>query len=61
MKFNDENNKQYNLIKSDIKLHCSVCNEETNYVDYWSENKFCSLECKDKYYNWIKENKDLVL
>ncbi|MGG7214705.1 hypothetical protein ACQPUY_14010 [Clostridium nigeriense] len=60
MKFNNENMRKYNLIESKDLLKCSVCNEETNYVDFWSNNKFCSTECKDKYYSWIKNNKDNV-
>lgn len=58
MKINNENMGKYNLIKSENKLKCSVCNKETNYVDFWSDNKFCSTECKDKYYSWLKNNKD---
>lgn len=61
MKFNKENMGQNNVIRSKNIFKCSVCNEETNYADYWSDNKFCSTECKDKFYNWIKNNKDMII
>lgn len=61
MKFNKENMGKYNLIKSESTLNCSICNEKTNYIDYWSNNKFCSTECKDKYYTWLKNNKDNLI
>lgn len=60
MKFNKLNMGQYNMMKVNSLLKCSVCNEETNYVDYWSGNKFCSTECQEKYYNWMKKNKESI-
>jgi len=56
MKINKENMGKYNLFESKRIVKCSVCNEETNYIDYWNSNKFCSIECQDKYYNWLKDN-----
>ena len=61
MNFSNENMGKYNVMKMNQILKCSICNKETNYVDYWSENQFCSIECKDKYYKWIKENKYLII
>ena len=60
MKFNKLNMGQYNMMKVNLVVKCSVCNEDTNYVDYWSENKFCSTECQEKYYTWLKKNKELT-
>ena len=46
MKFNKVNMGQYNMMKVKEVLKCSICNEDTNYVDYWNGNKFCSTECQ---------------
>ena len=43
-----------------VTLKCSVCNEDCNYIDYWNGNKFCSTECQEKYYNWMKKNKESI-
>ena len=51
MKFNKVNMGQYNMMK---------VNEDTNYVDYWNGNKFCSTECQEKYYKWMKTNKGSI-
>lgn len=61
MNFNGENMGKYNVIKVKLTVKCSVCNKETNYVDYWSDNKFCSTECLDKYYGWLKQNKSVII
>ena len=55
MKFNKLNMGQYNMMKVKETFKCSVCNGETNYLDFWNGNKFCSIECQDKYYKWIKK------
>ncbi len=60
MKFNKLNMGQYNMMNVREVVKCSICNEETNYVDYWNGNKFCSTECQEKYYNWMKKNKGLI-
>ena len=60
MKFNKLNMGQYNVMKVNSKLKCSVCNDETDYVDYWNGNNFCSTECQEKYYNWIRKNNDSI-
>lgn len=54
MKFNKENIKKYNLYENKTVLKCSVCNKETKFIDYWCDDKFCSTECQEKYYNWLK-------
>ena len=51
---------QYNVMKVNSTLKCSVCNNETNYVDYWNGNNFCSTECQEKYYNWIKKSNNSI-
>lgn len=56
MKFNKLNKGQYNMIEVKEILKCSICNQDTNYIDYWNGNKFCSIECQEKYYNWMKKN-----
>ena len=60
MKFNKLNMGQYDMMKVKEILKCSVCNEETNYVDFWNGNKFCSIECREKYYDWLKKNKESI-
>lgn len=60
MKFNKLNMGQYNVMKVKESTKCSVCNEESGYVDYWNGNNFCSTECQEKYYKWIKENKKII-
>lgn len=61
MNFSSENMGKNNVMKTELISKCSICNKETNYLDYWSNNKFCSIECKDKYYAWIKRHKDSIL
>ena len=60
MKFNKLNKGQYNMMEVKETLGCSICNEDTNYIDYWNGNRFCSIECQEKYYNWIKKNKESI-
>ena len=60
MKFNKLNMGQYNIMKVKEVVKCSVCNEETNFIDYWNGNKFCSTECQEKNYNWMKKNKEFI-
>lgn len=58
MKFNKDNISKYNVMEIKEKGQCSICNEETKYVDYFCDNKFCSSECQEKYYDWLKRNQD---
>lgn len=60
MKYDEKNYNSYNLYKVDNKVNCSVCNKDTNFVDMWSNNEFCSEECREKYYSWLKRNKDRI-
>ncbi len=60
MKFNKLNKGQYNMMEVKETLKCSICNEDTNYIDYWSGNKFCSISCQEKYYNWMKKSKESI-
>ena len=46
MKFNKLNKGQYNMMEVKETLKCSICNEDTNYIDYWNGNRFCSIECQ---------------
>ena len=39
MKFNDLNMSKYNVMKVKETVKCSVCNSDTNYVDYWNAKK----------------------
>ena len=36
MKFNKLNKGQYNMMEVKETLKCSICNEDTNYIDYWN-------------------------
>ena len=60
MKFNDLNISKYNVMKVRETVKCSVCNSDTNYVDYWNGNNFCSAGCQEKYYKWIRKNKESI-
>lgn len=60
MRFSKENMGQYNMMKVKEVLKCSICNEDTNYIDYFNSNKFCSTECQEKYYKWMKKNKESI-
>lgn len=61
MNFSIENMGKHNVMKIKSSVKCSICNKETSYVDYWSDNKFCSTECLDKYYKWVRENKKAII
>ena len=61
MNFSSENMVKYNVIKIESTVKCSICNKDTNYLDYWSDNRFCSTECLDKYYKWLKQNEREVI
>lgn len=61
MRFNKLNMGKYNVMEVNTVLRCSICNAESNYVDYWNGNKFCSSECQERYYKWIKENSEFLV
>ena len=46
MKFNDLNMSKYNVMKVKKIVKCSVCNYDTNYVDYWNGNNFFFFLCQ---------------
>lgn len=56
MKFDKENIKRYNLYEFKGELKCIVCNKDTKYIDYHCDNQFCSTECQEKFYKWLKRN-----
>lgn len=57
MKFNYENMGKYNVFKGEKEEKCIICNNKTDYKDYWCNESFCSSECQSKYYEWLKRNK----
>lgn len=61
MKFNKENSTNYNVMELEETGKCSVCNGDTKYVDYCCDNKFCSTECQEKYYEWLKRNEEKAI
>ena len=48
MKFNDNNIKNYNIMKADNFKPCVECGEMTQYMDYIYECRMCSEECLEK-------------
>lgn len=44
-KFNDNNLKDYTIIKGESEAPCEICKENTRYIDYCCEVHVCSEEC----------------
>ena len=60
MKFNKENMGKYSVMEIKEVGKCCICNNDTNYMDYWNGNKFCSTDCQEKYYKWMKMIKESI-
>lgn len=39
------------LIESEEKKPCVMCGEETEFIEIYSEGRFCSEECMNKFYD----------
>jgi len=55
MKFQDSDLDKYTLMKSETLGKCSMCKEDTYYIDYCCEGRMCSTECHDKFYIELME------
>ena len=48
MKFNENNMKDYNIMKANDFKRCGECGEKTQYMDYIYECRMCSEESLEK-------------
>lgn len=68
MKFQDYNQKpneqgyirtpHVDILVCDDARPCIMCGEPTEFVDVFSEGRFCSDECMDEFYRRLVENEE---
>ena len=44
------------LIESKEKKPCVMCGKETEFIEIYSEGRFCSEECISKFYNELQKD-----
>lgn len=53
---NDFGLRRIGLIKANDIKPCSICGNDTRYIDYCTECRVCSTECMDEQNGWLNEN-----
>jgi len=55
-KFTDGDMKRYTLIKSKDKKGCTMCYNQTEYIDYICESRMCSAKCSEVFYKMMDQS-----
>lgn len=48
--------KQHTLVRARSKKPCSICHQQTEFIEFCSESYICSEECMEKLNSWLNEN-----